>query len=248
MSGKLQFREKLKGILELGIEQNRVLSTEDVEKYFEEDCLSEEQMELVYDYLLSQKIAVNGYIKKGGTLLGAEKEEGRTALSEADKDYLEEYREELKSMRPLNAKEERLQQYFPRVIEIAEELYTPEFFIGDLIQEGNVGLMTALAKGQASDGEIVEGIRQSMQMLMEEQRELKRRDEKMVQQVAALDESLKDLTEELGRKPTLEELALYMELTEDEISDILRLTGEDDDSGEEDGGHGNIEDMISVLS
>ena len=39
MSGKLQFREKLNGILELGKEKHRVLTMEDVEKYFEEDTL-----------------------------------------------------------------------------------------------------------------------------------------------------------------------------------------------------------------
>ena len=47
MSGKLQFRERLSGILELGNEKNKVLTTEEVEQYFEEDMLSEEQMELV---------------------------------------------------------------------------------------------------------------------------------------------------------------------------------------------------------
>lgn len=65
MSGKLQFREKLNGILELGKEKHRVLAMEDVEKYFEEDALSEEQMELVYDYLFISKDSRNRLCEKG---------------------------------------------------------------------------------------------------------------------------------------------------------------------------------------
>ena len=42
-----------------------------------------------------------------------------------------------------------------------------------------------------------------------------------------LDEAIKTLTEELGRKVTIDELAIYMGLTEDEIEDILKLTGEE---------------------
>ena len=68
---------------------------------------------------------------------------------------------------------------------------------------------------------------------MEEQEEVKHQDNKMVEKVVFLDESLKNLTEDLNRKPTLEELADYMEMTEEEVNDILRLTGEEDDEEEE---------------
>ena len=230
MSGKLQFREKLNGILELGKEKHRVLTMEDVEKYFEEATVSEEQMELVYDYLLSQKIAVTGYVKKGGTVVEEEEEKN---FPKEDELYLETYLEEMSSLVPLNEREEKLKQYFPKVVEIAKELHTPEFFIGDLIQEGNVGLMLALEKEEAEEQEILEGIRQMMQLLVEEQEEVKHQDNKMVEKVVFLDESLKNLTEDLNRKPTLEELADYMEMTEEEVNDILRLTGEEDDEEEE---------------
>lgn len=234
MSQKLQFREKLNGILELGNERRKVLSTEDVEKYFEEDQLSKEQMELVYDYLLSQKIAVNGYVKQGGTICDAEDENGQgQGLPEEDRQYLEDYREELRLLRPVNEKEEHLQYYFPKVIEIAEELYTPEFFIGDLIQEGNVGLMMVLENGQIAEETVLAEVRRAIRMMLDEQEELKRQDDKMVEKVVFLDESLKNLTEDLNRKPTLEELAAYMEMSEEDVNDILRLTGEEEDDEKE---------------
>lgn len=228
MSGKLQFREKLNGILTLGKEKHHVLTMEDVEKYFEEDVLSEEQVELVCDYLLSQKIAVTGYVKKGGTVV--EKEE--SVFSEEDERYLETYMEEMASLTPINEREEALKKYYQTVVEIAKELYTPTFFIGDLIQEGNVGLVLALENGKTTEKEIIEGIRQMIQLFVEEQEEMRHQDSKMVEKVVFLDESLKNLTEDLERKPTLEELADYMEMTEEEVNDILRLTGEDDDEEE----------------
>lgn len=96
-----------------------------------------------------------------------------------------------------------------------------------------MGLMLALEKEEAEEQEILEGIRQMMQLLVEEQEEVKHQDNKMVEKVVFLDESLKNLTEDLNRKPTLEELADYMEMTEEEVNDILRLTGEEDDEEEE---------------
>ena len=147
MSGRLQFREKLSGILELGNEKQKILKKEEVEEYFAEDCLSEEQMELVYDYLLSQKIAVTGYVKRGGTVREAGMEEEQALnLTEEDRQYLEGYIEEISMLQPQNEKEEKLQYYFPKVVKIAEELYSEEYLIEDLIQEGNVGLMLAIVQ------------------------------------------------------------------------------------------------------
>lgn len=60
MSDRLEFREKLGGILQKAQGAQNVLSVREVEEYFAEDGLSREQMELVCDYLLSQKVAVKG--------------------------------------------------------------------------------------------------------------------------------------------------------------------------------------------
>ena len=41
------------------------------------------------------------------------------------------------------------------------------------------------------------------------------------------------MTEELGRKVAVQELAIYMGMEIEEIEDILKLTGEDPESEEE---------------
>ena len=126
--------------------------------------------------------------------------------------------------------------YLKEVVEIAKEMYTEGIFLGDLIQEGNVGLILGLDMLTDVDSAhqvIVEQVRQSMQMLIEESVELSQRDKKMVEKVAMLDEGIKSLTEELGRKVTIDELALYMGMTEEEIEDVLRLMGEESEDQED---------------
>ena len=66
MADRLQFKEKLAGVLALAEDQNGKITVDEVEKYFEEDGLSQEQMNLVCDYLLSMKMAVIGYKQAGG--------------------------------------------------------------------------------------------------------------------------------------------------------------------------------------
>ena len=68
--------------------------------------------------------------------------------------------------------------------------------------------------------------RESMQALLESQTEMKLRDRKMVEKVNNLDEQIKKLTEEMGRKISVDELVELMGVSEEEIEDILRLAGE----------------------
>ena len=68
--------------------------------------------------------------------------------------------------------------------------------------------------------------RESMQALLESQTEMKLQDRKMVKKVNNLDEQIKKLTEEMGRKISVDELVELMGVSEEEIEDILRLAGE----------------------
>ena len=54
----------------------------------------------------------------------------------------------------------------------------------------------------------------------------------MVEQVSRLDETIRQMTDELGRKVDVEEVAGRMGLTEDEIRDILKLAGEEPEDGQ----------------
>lgn len=240
MSGKTEFLEKLNGLLKLAQEQGSQITIEEVKAYFSEDALTEEQIELVFEYLMAQKVVVKGYMKMTS-------EENEVEYTEEEKVYLKEYEHDLQAIR--SASHEEMQQLFGQVISgeenaktclvevllkevvaIAKEMRQPEVFIGDLIQEGNLGLV--LGVEMITDVEnahdiITYQIKQSIQLLLEEQSELTSRDKKMVEKVQALDEGIQALTEELGRKVTIDELAVYMGLEIEEIEDILKLAGEE---------------------
>ena len=250
MENRAEFLKKLNGLLELANKTDNRISIDEVKTYFAQDDLTEEQMELVFDYLLAQKVVVQGYIK-----VQEETNEPETEITYTDEEqaYLKEYLKDLKAFKEVSeserqvlfekaiagevkAKQRIMEVYLKEVVEIAKTMYHPEVFLGDLIQEGNVGLILGvdvLTDVETAHDTIVNQIKQNMQMLLEEHTEVSQRDKKMIEKVSMLDEGIKTLTEELGRKVTIDELAVHMGLTEEEIEDILRLMGEETEDEDE---------------
>ena len=222
MAQQIGFQKKLAGILALCKENGNVIETAAVEEYFEEEQLTDEQMDLVFDYLLSQKIVVKGYVKNGGTLTSAEQEKG-LSLSEEEKRYLSIYEEELRMMKS----DDPYAEYLPEVVTLAKEMHRADVFIGDLIQEGNMGLIMAATDGAKSKKTFLQAARSYMQVFLEADKEEKMQDLRMVEKVNALDETITQLSQELGRKVTIEEVAQAMNITEEEIEEILELAGEE---------------------
>ena len=99
MAERLEFREKLSGILTLCESQNNITDKATVEAYFAEDNLSAEQMELVFDYLLSKKVIVKGYVKAGGSIKNAENTEEPIRYTQEEQNYLNLYEQDLKGLR-----------------------------------------------------------------------------------------------------------------------------------------------------
>ena len=105
----------------------------------------------------------------------------------------------------------------------------------DLVQEGNLCLLLALEaiEGRAgldlasSEDKIMQEIRQGMQALTEQQRDVKHQDHRMVSKVQELKDSVSVLKEEMGRKVYLDEVADFMHISEDEAEAILKLAGEE---------------------
>lgn len=223
MAEKLQFREKLAGILQFCQDKENIVEKADVEDYFREEGLSKEQMELVFDYLLSQKIIVKGYVKSGGNVISAKTQRVEPKFSAEEEQYLKEYELDIRQMK----EDELLAKLLPQIVEIAKEMHREEVFIGDLIQEGNMGLMLAMEQKEAGEEAFLMMARESMQSFLESQTEMKLQDRKMADRVNNLDDQIKKLTEEMGRKISVDELAQFLEMTEEEIEDIMRLAGEE---------------------
>lgn len=218
MSDAAQFQKKLVGILSLCEENGNEIDRESVKEFFEEENLSKEQMNLVYDYLLSQKVLVKGYTK---TVNVEEAEDDSEKFSYEEIEFLRQYEEDIQMI----SQGDPMKILLPQVVKIAKELYRPGIFLGDLIQEGSFGLVIGINQG-ADEKKMIQMARESMQAMVEAQTEVKIQDQKMADKVNDLDDKIKELTKEMGRKITVDELAEFLEISEEEIEAIIRLAGE----------------------
>ena len=116
--------------------------------------------------------------------------------------------------------------WLEKVLDIARKLHDGSVFLGDLVQEGNVSLMLSMEETQDEE-KILEAVETGIEAFLAEQKDVKIRDNKMVEKVDELEEQIRKLKEEMGRKITLEELALYTERSEAEIKAVLKLAGEE---------------------
>lgn len=223
MSNTVQFQEKLNQLLDMCKACENEVEKEEVEKFFEEECFSDEQMRLVYDYLLSQKILVKGYLKEIEVA-----EEIQEKFTQEEIDFLSKYQEEMQML----PQTDPMYRLLPQVVEMAKTLYHEEIFIGDLIQEGSLGILL-LMNEEANEERLLQAARESMQAFIESQTEVRIQDQKMADKVNELDDKIKKMTEEMGRKVSVEELAQLLEIAEEEIEDIVRLAGEDLEETEE---------------
>lgn len=168
-------------------------------------------------------------------------------LSEEEENFCRSYREDLDSIQPEKpgekqalfaklaqgdtlAKGRLTELYLNTVFETAMEYATQGVLLNDLVQEGNIALMVSLESldlGAADwEEQVCAAIRGSMQEALEEQELFKSASDTVVTKVNLISQGVSNLTEELERKVTVEELAAYLNMPENEVADILRLAGE----------------------
>lgn len=99
---------------------------------------------------------------------------------------------------------------------------------GDLVQEANIALMTAVKELDSMRDETFERfvekrVRSMLDEALGQQEREKRAGEMMADRVNLLQDVSKDMADELGREPRLDELARRLEMTEEEIKDIMKM-------------------------
>ena len=182
-------------------------------------------MELVFQYLTEQGIEGKGYAPSKGTAREAGEEEAD--LSPEEERYLETYRQEIEALE--EAGDKTLARRLTEVVEEAVKLQRGEVFLGDLIQEGNMRLVMLLEEDPEKEEEARRvTVRSAMEEFIASSGEVRRRDRQMVRKVTDLNNTVKAMEEEEGRKVTLDEAAGRLGITRQEAEQIWKLTSEEE--------------------
>lgn len=236
MKKELAFAKKLEEIRSIAKEQGNILSKEQVETAFAEIDISKEQLEPVFDYLKSKNIGI-------GQPVDLEE-----ILSREDKDYLNEYIEALQDLPVFSEGEKRayamsamageaigklnmINLFLPQVVDIAKLYSGQGVLLEDLIGEGNVALTAGVEMlGCLEEPDEVEGmlgkmIMDAMESYIAENTEVKKADMQVVDKVNHISEQAKELAESLQRKITVEELVEETGISEEEIKEAIKLSG-----------------------
>lgn len=247
---KEAFQKRLEDLGELAKINNNRLSTDAVKTFLKDMDLTEEQYDLVFAYLASKMITVEGYVP------AADQKEGTPELSEEEQIFLAQYEEDLSYLKTVeeeallelcreveesgdnDAKARLTEQLLPRVVETAKHYAGRGLPIGDLIQEGNIGLMLALEtlglreEGVSALDYLKEEIEKAVSEALEDQQTEKSAGELIADCLNELSDGIKELSGELERQVSVEELSAFMDMPVEEIEDLLKLAGEGTGDGE----------------
>ena len=227
MNQELKFLEKLRQLKNEISVSHKSMSDEEIRSYFENSNLQEAQLQMIRDYIKVE-------------------EQEELDLSEEDLMYLEENESLFSLGREIDTTDltlyERAKQgnsyaieqlaaaYMPKVLDLAKAYKREDVLLEDLVSEGSIGLtegLLHLEQPETAHDALMEAIQKSMRLYLLELDAERSRDNTLIDKVRKMDEALDILKEDLGRKVYIEEVAEYMQITEDEVWDILKLTGEE---------------------
>ena len=122
-----------------------------------------------------------------------------------------------------------IESFLPQILEIARTHMGKGVLFGDLVQEGNIGLLEAMAiyQGEDADGFLAHAksaVEDSILDAIAMQRGSDSVGEAMAIKANRLDDASTFLSKELGREPKIEELAKYLSMTEEEVKEVMKIS------------------------
>ncbi len=229
------FAQTLEQVRKTAKEQGNCISQKQVEEAFLELDLSKEQLAMVYDYLHKHKIGIGEPVNLDDY------------LSEEEVDYLEEYLQQLKELPQLSegeqeavtlsamagdldAQNQLIQVFLPQVVEIAKLYAGQGVFLEDLIGEGNVAvamgvsMLGALEHASEAQGMLGKMIMDAMEDFITENAEEWKKDQKITEKVNKVADKANELSDDLHRKVTVEELVNETGMSKKAIMDAIRIS------------------------
>ena len=243
-----EFAEILKLVTRTARENRNVISKEQVELAFSELELDENQLNMVFDYLSKHNIGIDEAV------------DTTENLTEEETNYLNDYLESLEVLHKFSdgekeavsmaaiagdkeAQAKLIENYLPLVVDVARMYSEQGVFLEDLIGEGNVALTKGVAMldavGEPSEveGFLYKLMLDAMERIIEENLAEDTGMQKVLSLVNEVADKAKELSEDLRRKVTVEELMEETGWDEEKIRSAIKFSGdniEDLDSGKED--------------
>lgn len=236
MNKELLFAQTLEKVKSIAKEQGNCISEEQVRAEFAALEMNNEQLQMVFDYLVKHKVGINEPVNVDDY------------LTDEERNYLQDYLDEIELLPTytdgekeaitlsamagdLDAQGRLTEIYLPDVIEIAK-LYTGQgVLLEDLIGEGNVALavgvtmLGCLEKPAEAQGMLGKMIMDAMEEYIAENGENEKADRKVADKVNKVMEAAKELAETLRRKVTVEELSEESKMSEKSIREAIRFSG-----------------------
>ena len=240
-----EFQKRLEELGRLAAEKENRIRAEEVREFLKDMELTEEQMQLVFGYLGSRLVTVEGYVPQD-----EEEPEEETPSTPEEEAFLERYEKEMEYLTFLEeeellalcreaeeegdggAKARLTEQLLPEVLRTARGFTGRGLPLGDLVQEGNIGLMLAMETFDLRPADMTpldylrQEIRTSISQALEEQQTERQAGDLLAERLNHLRDGIKELSEDLGRKISVEELSMFMDMPVEEIEDLLKLAGE----------------------
>lgn len=272
MVDKITFMETLHSVQEIAKASPVPMTKEEITSYFQDMDLSEEQQEMIVQFLqMTQEETPEEAVEEtesqtGEGSAGPETKSGAKAgaskgsAKKAGNPHFNMYLREISSVPKLTkeqknllyqrllqgdgtAAEELSHQWLKKVIRIAETYVTPQVFLEDLVQEGNIGLLLGLrqltgkadaygmgensglkeAQQKQLEKHLEESVREGMEQYRQELMGEADSEKAILAKVSLIHEARKALAEENGTDPTVQELCEYTRISAEEIAGILNL-------------------------
>lgn len=236
MNREVLFAKTLEEVKTLAKDQGGFVTEEQVKEAFETLDLDNEQLQMVFDYLVKHKVGIGEPVDLDDY------------LTEEEKNYLQMYLDEIEELDPISDGEKEavtisamagdgdaqarlMTAFLPQVIEIAK-IYTGQgVLLEDLIGEGNLALTMGVTmlgcaeNAKDAQGMLVRMVMDAMEEYIAENADAEKADLKIVDKVNKVMEKAKELSEELHREVTVEELMEETRMSEKTIRDAIRFSG-----------------------
>lgn len=235
-SREILFARTLEAVRAKAREQGNCVSEEQVREAFAEQDLSEEQLQMVLDYLVKHKVGIGQPVDPD------------EYLTDEERNYLQDYMDEIAALPGYSpgeieaftlsamageeeAQQKLVQSYLRDVIDISKLYAGQGVLLEDLIGEGNlalamgVSMLGSLEKPSEAPGMLAKLMMDAMEDLISENAANEKTDQKIADKVNLVADKARELAEELNRKVTPEELARESGLSLKTILDACRMSG-----------------------